>query len=226
MDCWTGCKSYLYIKWKLVKSLYLDQGEILICFWRGYRHFLISPVPTIIEGCFTKRNSGGLRSFTGISNAEHWKALLLACWGAELLGHRELSTCSPVLCQGRAKACLNCVLHLGSCPSFCPHSPALVTIVQFWHGMATASLVLAIICLENLWGLCERDRASGQSKCLVTLPVSQTDKWLWQIKQSLIVKYKILKFHRGNSPEVKWLGIHALTAEGPGSIPGWRTKIP
>ena len=24
---------------------------------------------------------------------------------------------------------------------------------------------------------------------------------------------------------VQWLGLHISTAEGPGSIPGWRTKI-
>ena len=30
----------------------------------------------------------------------------------------------------------------------------------------------------------------------------------------------------GNSLEVQWLGHGALTAEGPGLIPGWRTKIP
>ena len=25
---------------------------------------------------------------------------------------------------------------------------------------------------------------------------------------------------------VQWLGLHTFTAEGMGSIPGWRTKIP
>ena len=30
----------------------------------------------------------------------------------------------------------------------------------------------------------------------------------------------------GNSLVVQWLGLHAFTAEGPGSIPGWGTKIP
>ena len=25
---------------------------------------------------------------------------------------------------------------------------------------------------------------------------------------------------------VQWLGLHAFTAEGPGSIPGWGTRIP
>ena len=29
-----------------------------------------------------------------------------------------------------------------------------------------------------------------------------------------------------NSLVVQWLGLHALTAEGPGSIPGRGTKIP
>ena len=30
---------------------------------------------------------------------------------------------------------------------------------------------------------------------------------------------------RGNSLVVQWLGLHASTAGGPGSIPGWGTKI-
>ena len=30
----------------------------------------------------------------------------------------------------------------------------------------------------------------------------------------------------GNSLVVQWLGLLAFTAEGLGSIPGWRTKIP
>ena len=29
-----------------------------------------------------------------------------------------------------------------------------------------------------------------------------------------------------NSLAVQWLGLHAFTAEGPGSIPDWGTKIP
>ena len=30
----------------------------------------------------------------------------------------------------------------------------------------------------------------------------------------------------GNSLAIQWLGLRAFTAEGPGSIPGWGTKIP
>ena len=30
----------------------------------------------------------------------------------------------------------------------------------------------------------------------------------------------------GNSLTVQWLGLHAFTAEGTGSVPGWGTKIP
>ena len=30
----------------------------------------------------------------------------------------------------------------------------------------------------------------------------------------------------GNSLEVQWLGLCAFTANGPGSMPGWGTKIP
>ena len=35
-----------------------------------------------------------------------------------------------------------------------------------------------------------------------------------------------LNGYLGNSLTVQWLGLQALTAEGPGSIPGWGTKIP
>ena len=31
---------------------------------------------------------------------------------------------------------------------------------------------------------------------------------------------------QGNSLVVQWLGLSALTARGPGLIPGWGTKIP
>ena len=39
-------------------------------------------------------------------------------------------------------------------------------------------------------------------------------------------KNKLKKKIRGNSLAVQWLGLGAFTAEGPGSIPGWGTKIP
>ena len=39
-----------------------------------------------------------------------------------------------------------------------------------------------------------------------------------------------LRFKRGsvlrNSLAVQWLRLHVFAAEGPGSIPGWGTKIP
>ena len=43
-----------------------------------------------------------------------------------------------------------------------------------------------------------------------------------------ILQTPLLNFKRswGNSLLVQWLGLRALTARGPGSIPGWRTKIP
>ena len=33
------------------------------------------------------------------------------------------------------------------------------------------------------------------------------------------------KYTQGNSLAVQWLGLCAFTAEGPGSIHGWGTKI-
>ena len=38
--------------------------------------------------------------------------------------------------------------------------------------------------------------------------------------------FYIFKKDRGNSLAVQWLGLQALTAEGPGSIPGWGSRIP
>ena len=32
--------------------------------------------------------------------------------------------------------------------------------------------------------------------------------------------------HSGNSLAVQWLRLHIVPAEGPGSSPGWGTKIP
>ena len=39
-------------------------------------------------------------------------------------------------------------------------------------------------------------------------------QWLMGLGESL-----------GTSLAVQWLGLRTLTAEGPGSIPGWGTKI-
>ena len=35
-----------------------------------------------------------------------------------------------------------------------------------------------------------------------------------------------LKTELGNSLVIQWLGLHASTAGGIGSVPGWGTKIP
>ena len=35
-----------------------------------------------------------------------------------------------------------------------------------------------------------------------------------------------LRIFVGKSLAVQWLGLHALTAKGPGSIPSWRMKTP
>ena len=39
-------------------------------------------------------------------------------------------------------------------------------------------------------------------------------------------KYGDEKLMSRNSLAVQWLGLHAFTAKGPSSIPGWGTKIP
>ena len=43
----------------------------------------------------------------------------------------------------------------------------------------------------------------------------------WNKKQNVVYKGTL-----GNSLAVQWLGLCAFTAEGAGSVPGWRTKIP
>ena len=39
-------------------------------------------------------------------------------------------------------------------------------------------------------------------------------------------KLKKSEKRAGNFVAVQWLGLHTLTAEGPGWIPGWGIKIP
>ena len=43
--------------------------------------------------------------------------------------------------------------------------------------------------------------------------------------QGLPEKKKKNKKKKGNFLAVQWLGLHATTAGGPGSIPGWGTKL-
>ena len=51
-------------------------------------------------------------------------------------------------------------------------------------------------------------------------------KGCWKALFKFLISF--LKFLEGlgNSLAVQWLGLHALTAKGPGSIPGWGMKIP
>ena len=64
--------------------------------------------------------------------------------------------------------------------------------------------------------------------------IQSTNEWTWYIPSffgifSLIVMFfNIFQnyFLIGNSLAVQWLGLHALTAQGPDSIPGQGTKIP
>ena len=46
-----------------------------------------------------------------------------------------------------------------------------------------------------------------------------TDPWNYHLSPDI-------NHHRGNSLTVQWLGLQALTAEGPGLIPGQGSKIP
>ena len=55
--------------------------------------------------------------------------------------------------------------------------------------------------------------------------VSPTLIWLVSLSEEEIRKREKAPC-LGNSLAVQWLGLHAFTAEGAGSIPGWGTKIP
>ena len=46
------------------------------------------------------------------------------------------------------------------------------------------------------------------------------------VTQNLCLIKSNLKIMTGSSLVVQWLGLCALTAEGPGSVSGWGTKIP
>ena len=47
-----------------------------------------------------------------------------------------------------------------------------------------------------------------------------------KLKRKYKIFLRIKKNVTGNSLGVQWLGLHAVTAKGPGSIPGQGTKIP
>ena len=46
-----------------------------------------------------------------------------------------------------------------------------------------------------------------------------------EIKDTHTHTHTTQKTQYGNSLALQWVGLHASTAEGPGSIPGWGTKI-
>ena len=48
-------------------------------------------------------------------------------------------------------------------------------------------------------------------------------KLINKLKKNTFIKEKCYKW---DSLAVQWLGLGAFTAKGPGSIPGWGTKIP
>ena len=56
-----------------------------------------------------------------------------------------------------------------------------------------------------------------------SLPVSPDNQWSFYCSQSFA--FSRMSYSWGNSLMVHCLGLHILTAEGPGSIPGWGAKI-
>ena len=50
--------------------------------------------------------------------------------------------------------------------------------------------------------------------------------WLFPIPDTVLGMDAKIKRSIGTSLAVQWLGLRALTAKGPGSFPGPRTKIP
>ena len=51
-------------------------------------------------------------------------------------------------------------------------------------------------------------------------------EYISYVLKPFIVPFAYILTSVGNSLAIQWLGLHALTAKGPGSIPGWGTKIP
>ena len=53
-------------------------------------------------------------------------------------------------------------------------------------------------------------------------------KWKWNIQDKCLknINNLIMSFcAQGSSPAAQWLALCDFTAQGPGSIPGWGTKI-
>ena len=75
-------------------------------------------------------------------------------------------------------------------------------------------------------------RAQGRGTLLLPYPaiskLSQSEKETRCLPFCLMgrIFLNTEEVRKRNSLAVQWLGLDALTAEGPGLIPGWRTKIP
>ena len=81
---------------------------------------------------------------------------------------------------------------------------------------------------ERLKGLLPHKLSPSTCDIIICLEVSLSSlrtrrgTWLFQHLYSVFHQHS----PRGNSLAIRWLGLHALTAKGPGSIPGQGTKIP
>ena len=74
-----------------------------------------------------------------------------------------------------------------------------------------------------LWGV-EPLVAKGERELFCSFPVCPLYmKAIWGQGWS---NFFTQDYRAGNSLAVQWLGLCALTAEGPGSVPSWGTKIP
>ena len=109
-------------------------------------------------------------------------------------------------------------------------SPSLVTAVSLpgcgSHRHGVAQIIAqqpTVLKLSCLMSLCMR-----VTQCIDKIISSVTDKsqgWRQICIREKEDFFSSLK-HRGNSLAVQWLGPHAFTAEGVGSIPGQETAIP
>ena len=85
--------------------------------------------------------------------------------------------------------------------------------------IAQQAAVLKLSCLMSL--------CMWVTQCIDTIITSVTDRsqgWRQICIREKEDFFSSLK-HRGNSLAVQWLGPHAFTAKGVGSIPSWETKI-
>ena len=86
------------------------------------------------------------------------------------------------------------------------------------------TMSIIFITVPCLWHLAQCLPRLGLLPKLVPPNVVRDDSANGILDQNFGLDYRVE--NEGNSLAVPWLGLRAFTAEGPGSVPGWGTKIP